>query len=240
MKLLSFDLETTGLDLEKDRIMEIGWAIKPHQSSKHLAVRQFFAKTPGQVDFSVTKETEELTGITEAMWSSHAIDLERILKRFYLDVKEFEPSFIVAHNGTEFDRPFFERVLEDCGQAKPELEWIDTRTDIKYPKSFTGRSLLQLAAHHGFINPFPHSALFDCTSTLRILDSYKLKNVVERARSKTVTLKAHTNYDEREKAKSAKYGWDGAGKRWIKQVKELDLKEEEDLAAAIGFKFSIV
>lgn len=248
-RLLAIDIETTGLDWTKDKILEIGWVIKDWQMPKHLGTGSYFVKEDGQDVFTVTKEITKLTGVTEAVWKAYAHDLTFVAGRIGEDIRRFGVDYIVAHNGGDFDRPFLTEVFKRGavdGVALFNLPWLDTRSDIQYPESFGNRSLINVAAHLGFINPFPHSALFDAATCLKVIDHYELPDIIERAASQWVFIEAIVTFDHRQKAKSAKYSWEKIGdkynfpKKWVKRVKEIDLEAETELAAKLEFNFSVM
>lgn len=248
-RLLAIDIETTGLNWTRDKIIEIGWVIKDWRMPKHLATGNYFVKEPDQDVFTVTKEITKLTGVTEAVWKAYADDLIIVAGRIGEDIRRFGVDYIVAHNGGDFDRPFLTEVykrsaIDDGGLFK--TPWLDTRTDIQYPDSFGGRSLIGVAANLGFLNPFPHSALFDAATCLKVIDHFELPDIIERAASKWVFIEAIVTFNDRQKAKDAKYYWEKIGdkynfpKKWVKRVKEIDLEAETELAAKLEFDFSVM
>lgn len=248
-RLLAIDIETTGLNWFKDKILEIGWIIKDWRMPKHLATGSYFVKEPRQDVFTVTKEITKLTGVTEAVWKAYADDLTIVAGRIAGDIDRFGVDYIVAHNGGDFDKPFIAEVFKRSaidGSKLFALPWLDTRTDIQYPDSFGSRSLISIAANLGFLNPFPHSALFDAAACLKVIDHYELPDIIERAASKWVFIEAIVTFDQRQKAKDARYSWEKIGdkynfpKKWVKRVKEIDLEDEAELAQKLEFSFSVM
>lgn len=247
-RLLAIDIETTGLDFQKHKITEIGWVIKDYKMPKHVAAKSFFVKEPTQNTFTITKEITGLTGITEGMWRAYAVNLADVVGDLIRDISFYGVDYIIGHNVLEFDWPFLRQKcngFEIDINAIHNCKWLDSRYDIDYPSTFGSRSLISICAHLGFINPFPHSSLFDSAACLKIVDHYDLPSIIERGNSPWVVLEAIVTFDDRQKAKDAKYYWERCGtlhypKKWIKRVKEIDIPAETSLAEDIGFTFSVM
>ena len=97
---------------------------------------------------------------------------------------------------------------------------------LSRPPAITTRKLTHLAAEHGFLNPFPHRAVSDVLTMLKVLSHYDIAPVLESARQPSFTVKACVSYDDREKAKARGYRWDAARKIWTKIVKGHRLNDE--------------
>ncbi len=82
------------------------------------------------------------------------------------------------------------------------------------------------AANHGFLNLFPHSAVADCQTVLKLISMYNLDDILVRAKSPRVTLAANVDYDTNHLAKKRSYRWQPEMKVWYKVIKELDLEKE--------------
>jgi DNA polymerase-3 subunit epsilon len=124
--------------------------------------------------------------------------------------------YIVAHNGTRFDRLFLEKQT-----WKPEKPWIDTLTDVPYPNEIVTRKLNFLAAEHGFLNPFPHRAIFDTLTMLKVFSLYAIDHVVEDMKSPLVKIMAQVSYEEKSKAKDLGFRWDPQNRHWYMEIRRL-------------------
>lgn len=103
---------------------------------------------------------------------------------------------------------------------------VDTRTDLPVP--LAGK-LKYLACERGFINPFPHRALFDVMTMLRILSEYDIERMAERAGPERPFEGArHLSGEGSSQAKG--YYWkDGKGS-WVRGFKADEV--EREIAAA--------
>lgn len=236
MILAGIDLETTGFDVESDHIIEIGVVFWDWEKQKPVDIYNELLK--GETYPQLPQEITKVTGITQEdldNYGIHPVDA-------YMDILPMlrQADYIVAHNGNEFDRPFFEKFgARYCQINKEELAlppWIDTMLDVPYPDECKSRKLGYLAADHGFLNPFPHRAFADVLTMLKILSNYNIEQVVKSATSKTYYLQAVCEkpwVDKRPKgeketdlAKARGYRWDGDKKIWVKAVKEYDFDQE--------------
>lgn len=226
MILLGLDFETTGLDIKTCDIIEIGAVLWDTSRSIPLKIYNQLITGPA----SLTDEITQLTGITRHDLDNYGVPLEQGRAELLSLLKQAE--LIVAHNGTNFDRPIFQRLID--GDSK--LNWIDTSVDVTYPKAISTRKLTHLAAEHNFLNPFAHRAVSDVLTMLKVLANYDILEIRDAALIPNITVQAHVSYDERELAKSRGYRWEAPTKSWIKTIKE-NLLEKEAIEA--GFEVSV-
>lgn len=229
MRLLFLDLETTGLDFDDDYITEIGYVIKDTEISKPLLTVGEMLKVPGEVPQIIT----EITGITKEILNEFGEDPKEILEMFLSAVERYKIDYIVAHNGNGFDKPMLEGNLNRLDLRMPDIEWLDTRLDIVYPEHFKVRNLTYLCAEHGFINPFPHAALFDAMATAKLFSHYDADEVVAYMKMPNLIVRAMVTYEQKDKAKEQSFKWQEAGgtvytKQWVKQIKENELEALKD------------
>ncbi len=239
MRVCGLDIETTGLDHSTDHVTEIAWVIKDTGDPKPLVTRSHFVLPPdGAGDDYITPEIAKLTKISMAHVRS-GLPLHDILLELADDMNHFCVQSLVAHNGEGFDKPFLQAKL---GQMKTDLQvplawlfdevqWLDTSVDCVYPDDCRYTNLLYVAAYFGILNPFPHAALFDVMTMLKVLEKFDVKAVAERAKIPWIFVKAAVSYDERQLAKERRYYWETFGaksfpKTWVKRIKECDLEKE--------------
>ena len=223
MILIGTDFECTGLDPEKDRIIEVGAILYSTGQRKCLESTGYLVKS----DVPISAEITALTGISQSAVDRFGYGSREALEAF-LNLAEQADAFI-GQNVIRFDKRFLENWAKREGLTIPNKLWIDLMTDIP---GVTGKHLGYQAADHNFLNLFPHAALSDVQTVLKIIESYDINKLVERAQSPTIVLIAHQKREDNELAKKRKFRWSPPNVYgiWWKAIKEID-KEEEIKAA---------
>jgi len=215
MLVLGLDLETSGLDKETCDVLEVGAVLWNVEEKRPVKLLSFFNK-----DFKgeIPEFIENLVGLK----SDEVKKWGRPIKEGLEELNEmFEAAtYVVAHNGNGFDEPFLRKTYNDQGMQMPKKIWIDTLTDLPYPDGMGTRKLGYLACEHGFINPFPHRALTDVLTTLKIFSSYDFGIVEEVAKSPMVQVIAHVGYEERDKPRRAGFRWDSKKRHWFMDIRK--------------------
>jgi DNA polymerase III alpha subunit (gram-positive type) len=223
MIVLGLDLETTELDLEKSKVIEIGLVTYDTETKQPVHVYSEIVKEPDRPNINLENNA---SGLTDEVIEKWGIDSQHVVNEFKDILFKNDPKYIVAHNGNKFDKLIMTNFLKRHQSNLPGLPWFDTMTDIAYPKFCTSRNLTYLAAFHGFVNPFPHRALFDVMTMLRVLSNYNFDDMLKRAESPTITLQAGVNFDTKDSAKAQGFLWEPTKKIWYKEIKECDLTDE--------------
>lgn len=154
-----FDVEATGLDVDRDEIIEIA-AIKVvhgEESSRfHEVVRP-----KGRVPKKIT----ELTGMTDELLDSQGVELSLAMEGFLSYVGD---DVVVAHN-VAFDSGFIQASCEECDLDDFDNDCIDTiaLAKKKLPKAPNYRLKTVLGLLH-LDNERPHRAESDCEATLHL------------------------------------------------------------------------
>lgn len=236
MKLFGLDFESTGLDTSTARVTEIGYAL--WENGPMLTGNAFL------LDDGIRKELEnpetlamikKVCGLTPEILEEYGLDAKGCFERLETIVSKYQPDFIVAHNGENYDKPLLYAELDRHGIAAPvlrSLPWLDTRYDIPFSVQPDSLRLNHLALDAGFINPFPHRALFDVLTMLKVLSNYDIQEVINFSRVPWVVVRALVSYDQRQLAKDARYSWEQIGndkypKCWVKKIKENKVEEEK-------------
>ena len=221
------DVETTGLNPETDKIIELGAVAYDPEKKKILGTFSHLCN-PGK-DYKISQEIEEITGISQFEIETIGVSEDRLLSNFeeWFDIwagDEINQIFFAAHNAP-FDKGFLLALKNASTFGFNDYRWIDTREDLPFPKSVTSRKLIHLVPEIcGFVNPFSHRALFDAISTAKLLGAFDWEIVKTRINQEKWRVTALVTYHEREAAKEAGFRW--TGKAWEKDLYECDLQEE--------------
>ena len=153
------DVETTGLNPDKDEIIEIA-AIKVVRGAEldrfHVLVRP---------EKRVGDKVVELTGITNDLLESQGVDLELAMKEF---ISYIGDNIVIAHNAP-FDFGFVQASCEECDLGDFDNECIDTlalaRKKMPDAPNYRLKTLLGLL---NLDNKNPHRAESDCEATFQL------------------------------------------------------------------------
>ena len=162
------DIETTGLDVEKDRIIEIG-SIKV--SGEKEVMFQKLIKT----EIEVPDVIENLTGINGSKLSSEGIELKQCIA----ECMEFiGKSDLIGYN-IRFDIKFLNKVLSDLALAPIHNKTIDLMQEAKKRNMFQRNYKLETTLReYGIDQTVQHRALEDAELIYRL---YKVMNVKEKS-----------------------------------------------------------
>ncbi len=221
------DVETTGLDQQKDEVIELGMVKFDYLPDGRIAgVRDAFASF-NEPSVPIPPEITALTGITNEMVAGQRVD-EEVVSSFADDAV-----IVIAHNAS-FDRKFAERYWP-IFQRKA---WGCSATEIEWRKhGFEGSRLGYLLNGAGFFHQ-AHRAVDDCHALLAILafelpttGTSALAVLLEQARRKTMRVWAEQSpFDLKDKLKRRGYRWsdgsDGRPRSWYVDIDESRLDDE--------------
>lgn len=221
MLIASFDFETTGLDRNQDRVTEVGAILYTTTFKRVVMAESFFVDNEVPVPKIITEKTKINKPMIDKFGLTPLDGLSRLQN--YFDMAEA----ILGKNILEFDIPFYENwCLRDKEEPIKKL-YIDLETDLIDTES---KALSYMAADAGFLNPFPHAALADAWTSLRLfelnMDKYGLEKVIARAKESRVCLQARVSFETNYQAKERKYKWNSDRKVWYKICKESDVEIE--------------
>lgn len=206
----------------------------------------------------VHDDPRELTHITTEMVEKYGKDPVEVANKC-LELLE-KADHVFAHNGNEADKPWLKYFLiRHLGKEKLKdckfPNWVDTMTDIEYPKDCKARDLGRLANYHLLLNCFPHRAVTDVLTMMTIALRYDLERTIELSRDSEVLVTAvfkemdqcdfhgrkayfQEGTDEynalenwKRKVKKKGFFWDASGsrtgqaKKWVRKFKSIHIKE---------------
>ena len=167
-----FDIESTGLDKNKCKVIEIG-AVKVENGK--ITDRWSTFVNPG---VKIPRNITDLTSITDSMVKD-ALTFEEQIDDF---IKFCEGSVMVAHNAN-FDMGFMKEESKNCGRNF-DLPYLDTMVLARCMyKELPNHRLDTLCKHLGVINAHHHRAVDDAEATaqafVKMLDALKKNEKTE-------------------------------------------------------------
>ncbi len=161
------DIETTGLDVEKDRIIEVG-SIKV--SGEKEVMFQRLIKT----QIEVPDVIENLTGINGSKLSSEGIELKQCIAEF---MEFIGKSDLIGYN-IRFDIKFLNKALSDLALAPIHNKTIDLMQEAKKRNMFQINYKLETTLReYGIDQTVQHRALKDAKLIYQL---YKAMNGKEK------------------------------------------------------------
>lgn len=230
-RMLVLDVETTGMDYRKHKVIELGLTLIEFSSVKgefgRVIDRYNGFEDPGE---PLTEEITKLTGITDEMVTGQHFDDERVAKLISM------ADLVVAHNAG-FDRPFAETRFQDLKKKW----WACTFKEGPWDALMTGSAKLEYLCYKvgGFFYE-AHRALTDVEATIRLMSTQTevgtvLSNLLANVKKPTYTIWAtNSPFDTKDKLKEAGYRWSpeeiketGELKAWFKEGLTEAQKDEE-------------
>jgi DNA polymerase III subunit epsilon len=221
------DVETTGLDQQKDEIIELGMVKFDYLPDGRIASLREVYTSFNEPSEPIPLEVTALTGITDDMVAGQRIDDSAVFS--FVD----DAVIVIAHNAS-FDRKFVERYWS-IFQRKA---WGCSATEVEWRKhGFEGSRLGYLLNGAGFFHQ-AHRAVDDCHALLEILacelpttGTSALAVLLERARKKTMRVWAEQSpFDLKDSLKRRGYRWsdgsDGRPRSWYIDIDESGLDDE--------------
>lgn len=161
MILVFFDIETTGLNPEYNKLVEIG-CIKVYNGE----IKETFSRIIDPKE-SLPDEIKRLTGLTEEDILNYGIEEDRAIKEFF-DFIEDHP--IIGHNILNFDIPF----IETRGNIKFKNRFSDTLIISKFlAPNLKSHSLRNALNQFGVPSDEYHRAIDDAILTFKLWEILK-------------------------------------------------------------------
>jgi DNA polymerase III subunit epsilon len=239
MLILGIDFETTGLNIPTIGVTEIGMVL--WDTTLRAPIKLFGTLVDPAPNSIWEPGVEKINNLSQDVCSRFGMEDEKALK--YVLSWYGSADVACAHNGNNFDRPLLDVWAAKYGlDSQKSKVWIDTKADIDRPFKDSTR-LVYMAADHGFLNPFPHRAMFDVMTMLTILNKYELDPILELAKSPTRVVKALVPFEQKDLAKNRGYHpiyENGKFSRWELPVKEIRLEKEREYFRSTGYDIEII
>lgn len=231
MRIAFIDFEATDKDVKTARITQS--AISIYEDGKEIFHHSELVYKDDYEEINPVAAI--ITGIRRESLVEFGVLPADFITNFFHNVSTCD--YICGHNIKNFDIPLLEAEMVRAIILGDLPTPIDTRFDLPYPDHIDTRKLLYLAAEYGYANPMAHSARHDVDATAFLFYKFKIEDILKRASSPNVWIKADVSFDTKELAKERKFSWNAARKIWVKQIKLMDLADE---AVKCKFKTSIL
>jgi DNA polymerase-3 subunit epsilon len=210
--IMIVDVETTGLDPKQCAIVEVAAVL---YSIPDACIVTSFAS----LVHAASNEAEAINRIpVQAL--AHAPEQLYAWNRVGELVDRADDESVWMAHRAEFDRGFIQAAAPFLARRLP---WVCSKFDVEWPEGKPGASCVEMALAHGVPVVSAHRALTDCMLIAGTLSAvqragHDLSALIDRAMRPRITVRAVVSYDDREQAKAAGFGWDGASKTWTKSI----------------------
>ena len=218
---LILDTETTGLDFEKDEIIEIAIRKWIYHKKDHYLIKPIeeYSALNEPVNNEISEAITEITGITKADVLGKKIDWSVVARLIH------ESDFVLAHNAG-FDRPMIEAVPAVSEISSSKI-WACSLAQVDWAKKgFLSSKQELLSIFHGF-HYAGHRALTDIDALANILlKGDYLQEILLNAKTKQVRVDCiQAPFDSKDLLKASGFSWNAASKYWTRLVAEPQLEE---------------
>jgi DNA polymerase-3 subunit epsilon len=218
---LILDTETTGLDFEKDEIIEIAIRKWIYHKKDHCLIKpvEEYSALNEPVNNEISEAITEITGITKADVLGKKIDWSIVARLIH------ESDFILAHNAG-FDRPMIEAVPAVSEISSSKI-WACSLAQVDWAKKgFLSSKQELLSIFHGF-HYAGHRALTDIDALANILlKGDYLQEILQNAKTKQVRVDSvQAPFDSKDLLKANGFSWNAASKFWTRLVAEPQIEE---------------
>jgi len=230
---LGLDLETTSLNIDNCKILEVG--VARFCDKEIIDMNSWLVY---QDESFLTEEVKKISKFKVDMVTEFGYKEDSVLKRLNKVIESVD--YIVAYNGRSYDKLVYENTCKRLGIEPIDKLWVDPLKDIDFGPEIFGRKLVHVAAEHGFLNPFPHRALFDVVTMLKIYFSYDEQIILDNAKAPVAKIFAiNLPFSRKDEAKNRGYKWDTDNKIWYLEVRDTnDLVSKE--CAECGFTTKVI
>ena len=225
VKICFLDLETTGLNKERCKIIEFAGKLTAidKNTGALLGIMDKY-QSFNDPEENIEAEITRVTGITNEDVAGHSLDWEAVAKLINT------ADIIVAHNAS-FDRAFMDRYLP----ISQEKIWVCSVNDINWPaRGFGARGQEILCIWHGFYYE-SHRAMSDVDALIHLVTydvegaSKASMELIENASFPSYIIAAlNSPFETKDFLKARKYRWNPIKRYWWKKIsfEEVEIEKE--------------
>jgi DNA polymerase-3 subunit epsilon len=223
MKICIIDTETTGLDHEKDSVIEIAYA------RYHFTENEFSLIECGSTLVTCDENpAESVNHISPELTKMRCSSLNHVLDAILCS------DYVVAHNAA-FDKPFVEDLFRFYSEDVLNKAWVCTLEDYEWDEK-ESRKLAYLCNDRNLVCTIgKHRGMIDVLMLAELIAHEgfeKFGKAVDRSGWPRYNVVAQVSYADREKAKEKKFRWCPDTKTWEREIRAL---REQDVHAMFDF-----
>jgi DNA polymerase-3 subunit epsilon len=203
--VIIFDVETSGLDRDKDEVIELGYVL---WSVEHRTIVECYSAlllgegNAAEIFNAIPPAARALGTDPEIAWTIAGQAAQ-------------QADIVLAHQA-DFDRAFVIRESATytgaCDLLRPT--WVCTIEDFVWPITSAYRNLVGIALAHGVAVTSAHRAVNDCLLLARLLERVDdvddlLHLALQRASRPKAEFIARTAYRDKDLVKAAGFHWNG-------------------------------
>lgn len=239
MIVLGYDLESTGIDVKADRILEVGAVLYDTDARQPVRMYDTLIRPRDPLPEGYVSPT----GIKGEWLQAHGVSLAEAFGEVQRMIAAMPEPIIIGHNVINYDKQLSLAELareQIVGHGLESAHYVDTRQDLQFSPEPSSRKLKHLLADYAHaLNPFEHRAICDVLACFKLIDLFPFEEVLAHSKVPLITVRALVTYQmekERQGAKELRYNWNGEAKLWTKQIRENTLEAEAAAGAAKGFR----
>jgi len=122
MNYILLDTETTGVNTEKDYILEIAWVVVDEFGSPLTGIKDCIC----QYKKTIPSGAKAVHHITEDVVMK-GLPIELVLEELVKDIRDYDVTRVVAHNGA-FDFPIIAQAISRCTNQDQIISILDMET----------------------------------------------------------------------------------------------------------------